>query len=92
MRPLVKATALPICYGKSPYEDRMKNILDALNGNGGLKAGLGNMGDTLKNTLQNVGAGSPGGIGGLLGSAALVKNCYIFLYCKSKKSEILKYH
>ena len=71
MRPLVKATALPICYGKSPYEDRMKNILDALNGNGGLKAGLGNMGDTLKNTLQNVGAGSPGGIGGLLGSAAL---------------------
>ena len=49
----------------------MKNILDALNGNGGLKAGLGNVGDTLKNTLQNVGAGSPGGIGGLLGSAAL---------------------
>ena len=49
----------------------MKNILDALNGSGGLKAGLGSVGDTLKNTLQNAGAASPGGIGGLLGSAAL---------------------
>lgn len=49
----------------------MKNILDSLNSNGGLKAGLGGMGDTLRGTLQNIGAGSSGGIGGLLGSAAL---------------------
>lgn len=49
----------------------MKNILDSLNSNNGLKAGLGSVGDTLKSTLQNMGAGNGGGIGGLLGSAAL---------------------
>lgn len=48
----------------------MKNIFDSLNNNS-LKAGLGSVSDTLKNTLQNVSAGSSGGIGGLLGSAAL---------------------
>lgn len=61
----------------------MKNIFDALNNSGGLKAGLGNVGETLKGAFQNAGAalqgssggqnplGNLGGIGGLMGSAAL---------------------